>query len=363
MGNDRSFMLLALENARAMKGQTDPNPLVGAVLVADGHVVGIGAHLRAGEPHAEVHAIRMAGDKASGGTIYVTLEPCSHHGRTGPCAEAIIAAGIRRVVVATLDPNPLVSGRGIAMLEAAGLEVEVGVCEQEARQMNEVFNKFITQQLPFITIKSATTLDGKLASATFDSKWITSGDARMDVHRLRNENVAILVGVNTIVHDDPELTTRLPHGRNPIRIVLDSTLRTPLDARIITDQKAKTWIFTGAEASPEKKRALAALGVSVFQTQGNPQVDLLEMLQILGQQNVTSVLVEGGGEVNAAFFEAKLVDKVVLYLAPKLIGGREAPTFLEGTGIDKMAQAVKLVDVSVESVGDDFRFVGYPQYV
>ena len=237
-------MNLALENARAMKGQTDPNPLVGSVIVNENRVVGIGTHLKAGEPHAEIHAIRMAGDKAKGGTIYVTLEPCSHFGRTGPCAVAIVEAGIKKVVIATLDPNPVVAGNGVKILEDAGIEVIVGVMEEESRKMNEVFNKFIVEQKPFMTMKAGSTLDGKIATHTADSKWITSAEARNDVHVLRNENMAILVGVNTVIEDDPELTTRIPNGRNPIRIILDSTLRIPLDSKVVTDGQAETWIFT-----------------------------------------------------------------------------------------------------------------------
>ena len=244
MTNHEFYMNLALENAHAMKGQTDPNPLVGSVIVNENRIVGIGTHLKAGEPHAEIHAIRMAGEKAKGGTIYVTLEPCSHFGRTGPCAVAIVEAGIKKVVIATLDPNPVVAGNGVKILEDAGIEVIVGVLEEESRKMNEVFNKFIVEQKPFITMKAGSTLDGKIATHTADSKWITSAEARNDVHVLRNENMAILVGVNTVIEDDPELTTRIPNGRNPIRIILDSTLRIPLDSKVVTDGQAETWIFT-----------------------------------------------------------------------------------------------------------------------
>ncbi|MBW7474692.1 bifunctional diaminohydroxyphosphoribosylaminopyrimidine deaminase/5-amino-6-(5-phosphoribosylamino)uracil reductase RibD [Paenibacillus oenotherae] len=355
-------MNLALQTAAAAKGQTEPNPLVGSVIVNHNRIVGIGAHLKAGEPHAEIHAIRMAGEYARGGTIYVTLEPCSHHGRTGPCAEAIVEAGISRVVVATLDPNPLVSGRGIRILQEAGIEVEVGICEQASKRMNEVFNTFIVQRRPFVTMKAATTLDGKIASASSDSKWITSEDARADVHRLRNENGAILVGVNTVMKDDPELTTRLQGGRNPLRIIVDSTLRIPLDAKVVADGKADTWVFTSANHSKDRRAELEALGVSVFATKGSDTVDLSEMLDILGSRNISSLLVEGGGEVNASFMAGKLVDKLILYIAPKLIGGRGAPTFLEGAGIDKMKDAVEFADVDMSKVGVDYRFTGYPKW-
>jgi diaminohydroxyphosphoribosylaminopyrimidine deaminase / 5-amino-6-(5-phosphoribosylamino)uracil reductase len=362
MTNHEFYMDLALKNAQAMKGQTDPNPLVGSVIVNENRVVGIGTHLKAGEPHAEIHAIRMAGEKARGGTIYVTLEPCSHQGRTGPCAVAIVDAGIKRVVIATLDPNPLVSGRGVKILQDAGIEVITGICEQESRKMNEVFNTFIVRQTPFVTLKSGITLDGKIASFSADSKWITSKDARYDVHQLRNENMAILVGVNTVIHDNPELTARIPNGRNPIRVVMDSTLKIPLDSKVVTDQLSETWIFTSESYQQEKKKRLEELGVKIFVTKGSAKVNPQEVLEILGKQLVSSLLIEGGGGINASFIENKLVDKVTIYIAPKLIGGMSAPTFLEGTGIDKMGNAVELSDVTVTNVGRDIKFVGYPIY-
>ncbi|WP_409302738.1 bifunctional diaminohydroxyphosphoribosylaminopyrimidine deaminase/5-amino-6-(5-phosphoribosylamino)uracil reductase RibD [Peribacillus sp. SCS-155] len=361
MTSHEFYMDLALQNARAMKGQTDPNPLVGSVIVNDNRIVGVGAHLKAGEPHAEIHALRMAGEKATGGTIYVTLEPCSHHGRTGPCAEAIVKAGLSRVVIATLDPNPIVAGNGVKILEEAGIDVIIGVREEESRKMNEVFNKFIVRQLPFVTLKSASTLDGKIASSSLDSKWITSEEARYDVHKLRNENMAILVGVNTVIEDDPELTTRIPNGRNPIRVVMDSTLKIPLNAKLVTDELAETWVFTSEAYHRERKKSLEERGVKVFVTNHPDRVNPLEVLEILGKQLISSLLIEGGGGINASFLENKLIDKVVIYYAPKLIGGKTAPTFIEGTGIDKMRDAVELTDVSVTQLGKDFKFVGYPQ--
>ncbi|SNZ15398.1 diaminohydroxyphosphoribosylaminopyrimidine deaminase [Terribacillus aidingensis] len=356
------YMDLALQNARAMKGQTDPNPLVGSVIVNDNRIVGIGTHLKAGEPHAEIHAIRMAGEQAKGGTIYVTLEPCSHYGRTGPCAVAIKEAGIKKVVIATLDPNPLVAGNGVKILEEAGIEVIIGVREEEARQMNEVFNKFIVEKKPFITLKAGTTLDGKIATHTLDSKWITSAASRRDVHQLRHENMAILVGVNTVIEDDPELTARIPNGRHPLRIVLDSTLRISLDSKVVTDKLADTWIFTTQQAASEKEQTLINKGIKVFRTSGSSRVDVMEVVNILGEQLISSVLIEGGGSVHASFLEQHLIDKVVLYFAPKLIGGKAAPTFLEGTGFAKMADAVDLDHTDIIKIGQDFKFIGYPQY-
>ncbi|MGJ7909670.1 bifunctional diaminohydroxyphosphoribosylaminopyrimidine deaminase/5-amino-6-(5-phosphoribosylamino)uracil reductase RibD [Neobacillus sp. LXY-1] len=362
MTNHEFYMDLALSNAKAMKGQTDPNPLVGSVIVNDNRIVGIGTHLKAGEPHAEIHALRMAGEKAKGGTIYVTLEPCSHHGRTGPCAVAIVEAGIKKVVIATLDPNPIVSENGVKILKDAGLEVIVGVRQEESRQMNEVFNKFIVQKKPFITLKAGTTLDGKIATHTSDSKWITSQESRLDVHHMRNEHMAILVGVNTVLKDNPELTARIPNGRNPLRVILDSTLRIPLDSKVITDKQADTWIFTSNQYDQEKESVLQSLGIKVFHTNGSKNVHLKEVLDTLGEHLISSVLVEGGGTVNGSFLENQLIDKVVLYFAPKLIGGRDAPTFLEGTGVDKMLEAIELTDTTIEKIGKDFKFIGYPIY-
>jgi diaminohydroxyphosphoribosylaminopyrimidine deaminase / 5-amino-6-(5-phosphoribosylamino)uracil reductase len=362
MTNHEFYMELALKNASAMKGQTDPNPLVGAVIVNDNRVVGIGAHLKAGEPHAEIHALRMAGEAAKGGTIYVTLEPCSHYGRTGPCAVAIVEAGIKTVVIATLDPNPVVSGNGVKILKDAGIEVIIGVHQEESQKMNEVFNKFIVEKKPFVTLKSGITLDGKIATYASNSKWITSEQSRQDVHLLRNENMAILVGVNTVIKDNPELTARIPNGRNPIRVILDSTLKIPLDSKVVTDNLAETWIFTCQKYDQDKEKTLKSLGMKVFPTNGVEKVEPKDVMEILGEHLISSVLIEGGGTINASFLENKCIDKVILYFAPKLIGGKDAPTFLEGSGIEKMSDAVDLVDTSIIKIGKDFKFIGYPIY-
>ncbi|MDQ0254101.1 diaminohydroxyphosphoribosylaminopyrimidine deaminase/5-amino-6-(5-phosphoribosylamino)uracil reductase [Evansella vedderi] len=362
MTSHEFFMDLAIQNARAMKGQTDPNPLVGSVIVNENRIVGIGTHLKAGEPHAEIHALRMAGEKAKGGTIYVTLEPCSHHGRTGPCAVAIREAGIKRVVIATLDPNPVVSGNGVKILEDAGLDVIVGVRQEESRRMNEVFNKFIVQKKSFVTLKAGITLDGKIATHSLDSKWITSEEARKDVHHLRNENMAILVGVNTVIEDDPELTARIPNGRNPIRIIVDSNLKVPLDSKVVVDKLAETWIFTSQNVDLNKEKKLLSNGIKVIRTNGSKRVNIEEVVEILGENLISSILIEGGGTINASFLENKLIDKVILYFAPKLIGGKDAPSFLEGVGVDKMRDAVELFDTDIIQIGKDFKLTGYPMY-
>ncbi|WP_085993588.1 bifunctional diaminohydroxyphosphoribosylaminopyrimidine deaminase/5-amino-6-(5-phosphoribosylamino)uracil reductase RibD [Oceanobacillus senegalensis] len=361
MINDQFYMDLALSNAKAMKGQTDPNPLVGSVIVNDNRIVGVGTHLKAGEPHAEIHALQMAGDKAKGGTIYVTLEPCSHHGKTGPCAVAIVEAGIKKVVIATLDPNPVVAGSGVKILEDAGIEVVTGIREQESIQMNEVFNKFITKQKPFITLKAGISLDGKVATHTFSSKWITSEDARRDVHQLRSENMAILVGINTALKDNSKLTSRIPNGRNPIRILMDSSLRIPLDYQLITDKKAETWIFTSKNHDKAKRERLEELGIRIFITESESTVNPVEVVDLLGKNGVSSLIIEGGGNINASFLQHNLVDKVILYIAPKLVGGKDAPTFLEGTGIEQMKDAVELKNTDIIRIGNDFKFIGYPK--
>ncbi|WP_078410380.1 bifunctional diaminohydroxyphosphoribosylaminopyrimidine deaminase/5-amino-6-(5-phosphoribosylamino)uracil reductase RibD [Priestia abyssalis] len=362
MTSHEFYMDLALQNAQAMKGQTDPNPLVGSVIVNENRIVGIGTHLKAGEPHAEIHALRMAGEKARGGTIYVTLEPCSHHGRTGPCAVAIREAGLKKVVIATLDPNPVVSGNGVKILEDAGIEVIIGVRQEESRQMNEVFNKFIVQKKPFVTLKAGITLDGKIATHSSDSKWITSEESRLDVHQLRNENMAILVGVNTVVKDDPELTARIPNGRNPIRVILDSNLKIPLSSKVVVDKQAKTWIFTSQNVDLDKEKTLLANGIKVIRTSGLKNVDVNDVVEILGENLISSLLLEGGGTISASFLENHLIDKAVLYFAPKLIGGKDAPTFLEGVGISKMRDAIELSDTEIIKIGKDFKFIGYPIY-
>jgi diaminohydroxyphosphoribosylaminopyrimidine deaminase / 5-amino-6-(5-phosphoribosylamino)uracil reductase len=362
MNSHEFYMDIALQNARAMKGQTDPNPLVGSVIVNENRIVGIGTHLKAGEPHAEIHALRMAGQRAKGGTIYVTLEPCSHHGRTGPCAVAIREAGLKKVVIATLDPNPVVSGNGVKILEDAGIEVIIGVRQEESRQMNEVFNKFIVQKKPFVTLKAGSTLDGKIATHSSESKWITSEESRLDVHQLRNENMAILVGANTVVKDDPELTARIPNGRNPIRVILDSKLKIPLSSKVVVEKQAETWIFTGQTVDVDKEKELLANGIKVIRTSGLKNVDVNDVIKILGESLISSLLIEGGGTISASFLENHLIDKVVLYFAPKLIGGKDAPTFLEGEGISKMGDAIELSDTEIIKIGKDFKFVGYPIY-
>ena len=358
---DEDYMREALRIARHAEGRTSPNPLVGAVIVRDGRIIAEGWHRKAGTPHAEIHALRMAGDLARGATLYVTLEPCSHYGRTGPCAKAVAEAGIARVVVAMQDPNPKVAGRGMAMLREAGVEVRCGVLAEEAARLNEVFLHWITTGVPFVALKTAMTLDGKIATRTGDSQWITGEPARLRVHELRDMYDAILVGIGTVLHDDPSLTTRLPdrQGKNPLRVVLDSMARTPLSARLLTDGAAPTLIAVTTRAPQERVEALRQAGAEVLACGEGAQVDVGALLHALGAREISSVLVEGGGSVNEALLAARLVDKVYAFVAPKLIGGRDALTPVEGEGAGTLAEAVVLTGLTAEMVGEDVLLTGY----
>lgn len=361
-GHER-HMRLALELARATRGQTSPNPQVGAVIVKDGKIVGTGAHLGAGTPHAEVHALRMAGEAADGSTMYVTLEPCAHHGRTPPCTDAIIAAGIREVVLGCEDANPKVRGSGITKLRKAGIDVVTGVLESECGKLNEAFFHYIQSGIPFVTVKTASTLDGKIASASRDSKWVTGEQARACVQRLRHENDAIMVGIETVLADDPQLTARLPEGGlHPIRIIVDSRLRLPKGARVCDTTEAPTWVFCTEERDRDKEKALTAKGVRVFTAGKKAKVDLAAVFRFLGTREVTSVLVEGGSTLNGSLLREGLVHKVITFLAPKLLGGAASLTSFGGEGWNRMSDAISLSDVEVSQFGEDLCITGYPQF-
>lgn len=361
---DELYMKQALMLAAQGLGRTSPNPVVGAVIVADGSIVGQGWHQAAGTPHAEVHALAQAGRLARNATLYVTLEPCCHHGRTGPCTDAIIAAGVKRVVVAMTDPNPLVRGKGIQKLRQHGLEVLEGVCAAEAAQLNEVFIKWIATGLPFGVLKTAITLDGKIATYTGHSKWITSERSREYVHGLRNMYDAILVGIGTVLADDPSLTTRLPGGgKNPIRVIVDSKGRIPLEAKLLCDCEAPVIIAVGPEAPAAKLAALQAKGAEVLTLPlvAGRGVSLRHLFVELGQRNITSILVEGGAEVNASVLAENVVDKVHWFIAPKIIGGKTAPGPVGGLGLSDMAQATVLEDMQVKNIGKDILLTAYMQ--
>lgn len=362
--SDETYMRLAIELASTTLGQTGVNPAVGCVVVKDGRVVGVGAHLARGGPHAEVHALQMAGPDAAGSTVYVTLEPCTHYGRTPPCCDRLIAEGVKRVVVGCLDPNPAVAGRGVEKLRAHGVEVEVGLLGGEAEKLIEMFRKYITTRMPFVTMKAAATLDGKIASKSGDSRWITGERARAFVHTLRHRHQAVMVGVDTVLADDPLLTTRLAiPALSPVRLVVDSRLRLPPDARVVKEGGARTIVLTTRQASIERAMRLNAAGAEVLRCGDGPLVDLREAMRLLGEREIGSVLLEGGGRLNGAMLDARLVDKVVLFYGPILVGGGErAPDVVRNEGADRIRDAIRLRDIEVTVFGEDVCVVGYPVY-
>lgn len=353
---DARFMRRALDLAERARGRTSPNPMVGAVVVAGDDVVGEGYHRAAGQPHAEVEALNAAGERSRGATLYVTLEPCTHHGRTPPCAPRVIESGVARVVVAIEDPNPLVGGRGLAALTAAGIALTPGVLAEDAARQNRVFRHSIRMRRPLVTLKGAITLDGKIADGEGESRWITGEAARHHAHRLRAESDAIVVGVETVLRDDPQLTVRLgePWPREPWRVVLDSRARMPLSARIIAaGSPARALVAVGRKASAEGVRALEARGVTVVPCPGeDDRVDPVALLAELHAREVRAVLVEGGGEVHASFLAAGLVDRVALFVAPALLGGRTAPSVVGGSG-RALKERVRLGPLTVTRLGDD----------
>ncbi|MSP40779.1 MAG: bifunctional diaminohydroxyphosphoribosylaminopyrimidine deaminase/5-amino-6-(5-phosphoribosylamino)uracil reductase RibD [Deltaproteobacteria bacterium] len=351
---------MACRLARKAAGRTSPNPMVGAVLVRGGKIVGRGYHKFAGGDHAEIVALKKAATKANGATLYITLEPCSHYGRTPPCAEALVHAGIKNVVVGMSDPNPLVAGCGLKILRRAGIAVRVGVHESECRELLEAFSKFITQRVPFVTLKLAATLDGKIATASGDSKWISGPESRNLVHRWRNEMDAVLVGVATVRADDPQLTCRIAGGRDPYRVVLDSRLAIRLTAQLLRQKNpSKTIIATTVKAPAAKVRALEALGVQVWRLPARAgRVAWRPLLKRLAAQGVVSLLIEGGAAIAASALKEKIIDKVEFFYAPKIIGG-DGWAMIGGLAIAKMARAIELKRVAVRKSGNDLRLTGY----
>jgi diaminohydroxyphosphoribosylaminopyrimidine deaminase/5-amino-6-(5-phosphoribosylamino)uracil reductase len=355
-------MARAIELAARATGRTSPNPLVGAVLVAGDRVVGEGFHLRAGEPHAEAVALLQAGDAARGADLYVNLEPCPHQGRTPPCAEAIIRAGVARVFAAMEDPNPKVSGRGFSRLREAGVKVRVGLLAGEAERLNEVYCTNMRRGLPHVTLKVGMSLDGKTATRTGEARWITGEDSRRKVHEMRNAVDAVLVGIGTILADDPELTTRLPGAdcRHPDRVVIDSHLRIPNRARVLAHRnRGRTILIAGPHAPETRVRELRELGAEVLVVDGGERrVDLRLVVERLYALGITSVLIEGGAEIAASSLDSGIVDRLVFFIAPLLIGGREAPPVIGGRGVGPLADAARLRDVRWSAVGDDIMVEG-----
>ncbi len=361
---DEQYMRIAVRLARKGAGRVSPNPMVGAVIVKRGQIVGKGYHRRFGGPHAEVYALQTAGNSARGADAYVSLEPCCHHGKTAPCTDALIGAGVRRVVVGMADPNPAVRGKGIAVLRGAGIEVVEGVLEPQCRRLNESFIKFITTGLPYVILKSALSLDGKTATRTGHSTWITCEESRRRVHRVRAEADAILTGAGTVIADNPQMNVRLWKGacREPLRVVLDERLRIPLARRVLQPPLAAGTLVATAPglAAGRKARSIEKNGAEVVGVplrRGN--IDLAALLKLLGGRNIARVLIEAGAELNASALEAGLVDKLMLFYAPKIIGGRTAPGMAAGRGSAIMDEAFRLSDMRIRRVGCDVLVEGY----
>ncbi|MGD1053763.1 MAG: bifunctional diaminohydroxyphosphoribosylaminopyrimidine deaminase/5-amino-6-(5-phosphoribosylamino)uracil reductase RibD [Candidatus Dormibacteria bacterium] len=361
-GADRWAMGVALELARSCDYATSPNPMVGAVVVRDGEIVGRGRTAPAGGPHAEVTALREAGGAARGATLVVSLEPCCHRGRTPPCTEAVVAAGISRCVAALQDPNPLVSGEGLESLRRAGIEVTVGVEAEAARLLNEQYLRWVTAGLPFVTAKFAASLDGRIATASGESRWITGGGARRLGHLLRHRHDAVLVGVGTVLADDPELSARLEGraARQPLRVVLDSRLSLPPGARVLGGGSGCLIATTDAASAPAR-RTLEAAGARVvaFTPAADGRVPLDAVLRLLAEEGRISVLVEGGSRVHGAVFDGELADRVVAVIAPRIVGGDAALSAVGGRGVTRLGDALPLTDLTVERAGEDVVVSGY----
>ena len=361
---DAAFMEMAYGLAEKGVGRTSPNPCVGAVIVKDGRIVGHGHHEGPGRPHAEIVALRRAGPRTRGATLYVTLEPCVHWGRTPPCVGPVLAAGFRRIVISALDPNPLVAGRGARRLRRSGMNVEVGLLAARNRRLNEAASKFITTGLPFVTLRAAVSLDGKLASRTGDARWISSAAARDYAHLVRAENDALLVGIGTVLADDPRLNVRhaLWPGKALTRVVLDAGLRMPPRARLLsTLRRGRVLVFAGEGAARAKRDALAGRGAEIIELpQRGGRFDLSRVLAELGRREIASLMVEGGGRVAASFLEARLADKAIFTLAPLLIGGRDAVQVFGGEGgAARIKDALALRSVAAFRVGPDTVLEGY----
>ncbi len=363
--DDASYMELACRLALRGRGSARPNPMVGAVLVKDGVIIGTGYHKRAGEAHAEVVAIDHAEANPEGATLYVNLEPCCHYGRTPPCTEYLLSKKIQRVVIGTIDPNPLVNGKSVEYLRANGVEVNCGVLEERCKKVNEVFFKYIRTGRPFVVLKAAMTLDGKISSSAHASRWISSEHSRHRVHKLRNSVDAVMVGIGTVLADDPLLTVRgLKRSQNPVRVVLDSRLRVPVEAQVVkTIGQARTVVATTEHAPPEQIELLRDKGVEilVFEADARGRVPMDAVLTQLGKQGVQSVLIEGGSEVFTDAIEYGHVDKLIVYIAPLLLGGAAAPSFFEGKGIEHPSQAIRITAIEVRRSGPDICVEGYLQ--
>jgi diaminohydroxyphosphoribosylaminopyrimidine deaminase/5-amino-6-(5-phosphoribosylamino)uracil reductase len=361
--SDLAYLEMAYALAEKAKGWASPNPYVGALVVRKGEIVGWGCHEKPGEPHAEIIALEKAESLAKGSTLYVTLEPCVHWGRTPPCIDAVLAASPVRVVISSPDPNPIVFKKGIKRLREAGIETSVGLLKERNAILNEAYIKFITRGTPFVTLKAAVSLDGRIATRTRDSRWISSAATREYVHLLRGEYDAIMVGINTLLRDDPRLTVRHPHwrGKKITRVILDSRLRFPLRSRILsTLDKGDILVFSSRGAPPGKKAALNRRGVEVVDASGSPRgINLREVLPYLAERGVAGLLVEGGSRLLTSFIEERLADKLFLTVSPSLVGGEGAPSFLEGRGIGRVGEALRVRGLSTFRIGEDIIMEGY----
>lgn len=361
--SDLDYMRLALELARRGRGWTSPNPMVGAVIVKDGRIIGRGWHERCGQPHAERNALASCAEDPRGAVMYVTLEPCCHHGRQPPCTDAILEAGIRRVAVGSGDPNPLVAGKGIGILRDHGVEVVEDVLREECDKLNEIFFHYIQTKRPFVVMKYAMTMDGKIAAYTGASKWVTGEKARAHVQEQRHRCAAIMVGVGTVLADDPLLTCRLEGGRDPVRVICDTHLRTPLTAQVVTTAKEVPTIVATCCMDQERRRAYQDAGCRVLTVaERDGHVDLRELMERLGREELDSVLLEGGGTLNWAALECGVVQKVQAYIAPKLFGGREAKTPVEGLGVPSPEGAFRLKNTEITRLGGDFLMESEVEY-
>jgi diaminohydroxyphosphoribosylaminopyrimidine deaminase/5-amino-6-(5-phosphoribosylamino)uracil reductase len=361
--SDISYMKHALDLAKKGAGFTNPNPLVGAVIVKEGKIIGEGYHQVYGSNHAEINAFQNASDDVNGATMYVTLEPCSHYGKTPPCARAIVEKGIKRVVVALIDPNPEVAGMGISILKESGIDVTIGVLEEESRQLNEIFMKYIVTKLPFCILKTAMTLDGKIATRTGDSKWITNEKSRDFVHQLRHRVASIMVGIGTVEQDNPFLNTRLKVGnsKDPIRIIIDSCGRINLNSNVLNLKSNARTIVATTDLAPEGKISeLVKKGVDIIKTPNKDnKVDLSYLMRVLGELKIDSVLIEGGSALNYSVLSENIADKVYTFIAPKIIGGKDAKTPIGGLGIPIMKDAISINNIKIHQFDDDIMLEGY----
>ncbi|MGV7220215.1 MAG: bifunctional diaminohydroxyphosphoribosylaminopyrimidine deaminase/5-amino-6-(5-phosphoribosylamino)uracil reductase RibD [Nitrospinales bacterium] len=349
--------------AKKAEGRTSPNPMVGAVIIKNGQIVGEGYHKKAGGPHAEIEALKKAGTKSKGASLYVNLEPCCVTGRTGPCTEAIIKSGIKEVFIGMCDPNPRVSGDGIRILKKSGIEITSGILEDECKKLNEIFIKFITTKKPFVVLKSAISLDGKIATKTGESRWISCTESRRAVHKLRSKVDAIIAGTGTILKDDPLLTARLGNKKvkQPIRVILDNQNSIPLTKNVFRNASSERVIYvTSDKTTSSREKRLSRMGVDVcILKEKNGKVNLPHLMKYLGNQEISSVLIEGGSELSASALKEGIVDKIMLFVAPIIIGGELSPSLIGGEGTRRLKDAWKIKNISVQQSGSDLMIEGY----